>query len=48
MKYTPNGANSYNVLGTQSGFLDDNDNLINQTITRDNLNWRVFDIKMEM
>ena len=45
VKYTPNGANSYNVLGTQSGFLDDNDNLINQTITRDNLNWRVFDIK---
>ena len=43
--YTPSGTSSYTVLGSQSGFMDDNDNLTNQTVTRDDLNWRVFDIK---
>lgn len=43
--YQPSGSNSYTILGTQSGFTNRSDNVVNQTIERDSLNWRVFDVK---
>lgn len=43
--YQPSGSSSYTILGTQSGFTDRSDNVVNQTIERYSLNWRVFDIK---